>query len=160
MVIEIGELGPGPYCIGAYANFSGIWKAIMTLSRAVATKNAESDATMRLLDGGTIKIYSGTVPATADTALAGNTLLVTITIGNPSAPASSGGVGTFNAFTAGTAGNTGTATFFRAVSSGAATVLQGSVTATGGGGDLTLPTVTINSGDTVNVNTSGTYTES
>ena len=50
---------------------------------AAATRNAMLDQLRTLLDagaaGGTIKIYTGTQPANADTALSGNTLLGTLT---------------------------------------------------------------------------------
>ena len=38
-----------------------------TVSVASATRNAQADALARHLDSGSIKIYSGSVPATADT---------------------------------------------------------------------------------------------
>jgi len=67
------------------------------LKMSNAAVNAEADALARLLDGGFIKIYTGTQPATADTALSGNTLLGTLGVNATSAPAASAGVLTFNA---------------------------------------------------------------
>src|SRR5216684_293743 len=108
----------------------------MTTSLATATLNGEADATARLLDAGKIKLYSGTVPANANASLGAAVLLATLTFSATSAPASSGGVMTANAITSDTnAAATGTASFFRATKSdGTTVVMQGSVTATGGGG--------------------------
>lgn len=75
--------------------------------------NAEADALTALLPGGKVNIYSGTQPATADTALAGNTLLAAPTLGTPAFPAAVAGVLTANAITAATAVATGKATFAR-----------------------------------------------
>lgn len=130
----------------------------MTVSLASVAANAEADATARLLDAGKIKIYAGSVPANANAALGGATLLSTLTFANPSAPGSSGGICTFSAITSDTdAAATGTATFFRITKSDGTVVGQGTVTATGGGGDLTLPTTSIVQHQTVAI-TSLTYT--
>jgi hypothetical protein len=48
-----------------------------------AAVNAEADAFARLLDNGYLRIYSGTQPATADTALSGNTLLAELRFAEP-----------------------------------------------------------------------------
>jgi hypothetical protein len=102
------------------------------------------------LASGTIKIYTGTQPATPDTALSGNTLLATLTIGATAFGAAASGVATANAITSGTAVATGTATFFRCFqSNGTTAVLDGSVgTATA---DMILNTTTITSGGTVSI---------
>lgn len=72
------------------------------------------------LDGGVIRIYSGTVPADADAALGGATLLVTISeddlgTGISLDAAASGGVAVKNSGEtwSGTVASTGTASFFR-----------------------------------------------
>ena len=54
--------------------------------------NAEADALARLLDNGYLRLYNGTKPATADTALSGNTLLAELRFNATSAPAASGGI--------------------------------------------------------------------
>jgi hypothetical protein len=95
----------------------------MALTIGTAPKNAGLNATYDLLNSGTIGIYSGTRPATAGTALSGNTLLATLTLGATAFAAASGGTKTANAITSGTAGNTGTATFFRAFESDGTTVV-------------------------------------
>ena len=85
--------------------------------------NAEADALTALLPGGKVNIYSGTQPATADTALASNTLLAAPTLGTPAFPAAVAGVLTANAITAATAGATGKATFARTFKSDGTTAV-------------------------------------
>lgn len=66
------------------------------------------------IGSGTLTIYSGTPPVTADTALSGNTVLATHTL-TGFAAASSGSM-TANAISSATIEATGTATFCRIVS--------------------------------------------
>jgi hypothetical protein len=68
-----------------------------------ATVNGEADTVARYLDSGYFRIYSGTKPATADTALSGNTLLAELRYPATSAPAAVAGVLTFNTLTSDTA---------------------------------------------------------
>lgn len=75
--------------------------------------NTEADALTTLLPGGKINLYTGTQPATSDTALAGNTLLAAPTFGTPAFPGAVAGVLTANAIAAATAVATGKATFAR-----------------------------------------------
>ena len=49
---------------------------------ADATVNVQADALAALCNGGLIRVYNGAQPATANTALSGNTLGVTLTFGN------------------------------------------------------------------------------
>lgn len=131
----------------------------MAIKISNAAANAEADALARLLDNGYIRIYSGVQPATPDTALSGNTLLAELRINATSAPAAAAGVLTFNAITSDTAADaTGTASFYRKLgSNGTSAHIDGTVTATGGGGDLTLNTVSIVLNAQVDI-TSDTYT--
>ena len=96
---------------------------------ANVTVNAEADAIARLLDSGVLKLYTGTQPATADTALGAQVLLGTLTFSATSAPAAVAGVLTFSAITSDTSADaTGTATWFRALKSDTTTVvMDGSV---------------------------------
>lgn len=103
--------------------------------------NTEANALAPLMNGGTINIYSGAQPATANTALSGNTLLVTFTFGATAFGAASGGVITANAIASGTAVATGTATFARILQSGGATVMDTSVGLTGAGINLASLTI-------------------
>lgn len=108
----------------------------MTTSVSVATdtRNAQADALARNLDGGSIKIYSGTVPADADTTPSGNTLLAEIPLQPTSAPAASSGTLTFDTtgMTDSSINNSGVASFFRAFESdGTTVVMQGQVGTSG-----------------------------
>ena len=105
-----------------------------SVSVAVATRNAQADALARNLDDGDIKIYSGTVPADADTALSGNTLLAEIPLNLNSAPAASSGTLTFDTsnMTDSSINASGIASFFRAFASdGTTVVMQGQVGVSG-----------------------------
>ena len=105
-----------------------------SVSVAVATRNAQADALARHLDAGFIKIYSGTVPATADTALSGNTLLGTLPLQPTSAPAASSGTLTFDTtgLTDSSIDASGIASFFRGIKAdGTTVVMQGQVGTSG-----------------------------
>lgn len=62
----------------------------MAITISTARKNARADALLDVLNGGTVRIYSGTRPATPDTALSGNTLLAELSMGNPAFSVASG----------------------------------------------------------------------
>ena len=99
-----------------------------------------------------LKIWTGSAPADCGTADSGTTL-VTMNLPSDWLAAASGGSkaksGTWNDTSA---DNTGTAAHFRIYDSGGTTChIQGTVTATGGGGDLTLDSTSITSGQTVTI---------
>lgn len=124
-----------------------------------ASANAAADAVARLLDTGYLRIYSGTQPADADTALSGNTLLAELRFNATSAPAAVAGVLTFNAIAADTSADaTGTATFYRAFKSDGTTVVTDGSVGTSGA-NLNLNSVAIQIGAQVSVS-SFTYTQS
>jgi hypothetical protein len=109
---------------------------------ASLSRNAAADAVCSRCNGGTIKIYSGTRPSTADTALSGNTLLATGTFSATAFGAASNGVATANAITKeSSAPAGGTATFARLYTSGAAPVVDISVGTSGA--ELTINSATI-----------------
>lgn len=117
----------------------------------VALRNARLDAISTFAgDSGYLRIYDGTQPATGGTA---TTLLAELRINATVAPAASGGVLTLNALTADSSANaTGTATWARwTKSDGTTHVMDFSVTASGGGGDIILSTVSIVSGVGVSI---------
>jgi hypothetical protein len=124
-----------------------------------AGRNAACNGVVDLMDAsgsGTIKVYSGTQPATADTALSGNTLLATFTCSATAFGSASSGVATLAGTPlSATAAATGTASFFRAADGGGTTVFDGNVGTSGC--DLNLNTTSITSGNTVQI-TSGTVT--
>jgi hypothetical protein len=102
-----------------------------------ATANAEAAALAALCNSGLIKVYDGTQPATADTALSGNTLGVTLTFGATAFPAASAGVLTANAIASGTAVAGITPTFARIFKSDGTTVVM-DVSAGASGCNLTI----------------------
>ena len=110
------------------------------------TVNVQANALAALCNSGTIKIYDGTQPATADTAISGNTLGVTLTFGATAFGAAVSGLITANAITAGTAVATITPTWARIFKSDGTTVVM-DVSAGASGANLTIGAFT--SGTTV-----------
>lgn len=96
------------------------------LKFATATRNKRLDGiTTAAGNSGFIKLYTGTQPTDANTALSGNTLLSTLTCNATFAASASSGALTLNSITSDTsAAATGTATFFRMLKSDAATVVM------------------------------------
>ena len=91
---------------------------------ADATVNAQANALATLCNGGLIRIYDGVQPATADTAVSGNTLGVTLTFGATAFPSAVSGLLTANAITSGTAVADITPTWARIVKSDTTTVVM------------------------------------
>lgn len=111
--------------------------------------NAEADALTPLFASGYLRIYSGTQPATADTALSGNTLLAELRFGATAFGSASSGVLTANAITAdSSADNSGTASFFRALKSDGTTALMDGSVGTASA-NMIVATTTITAGQTV-----------
>jgi hypothetical protein len=133
----------------------------MTLRVAVAARNAGLNANFDRADAGagpgTIKIYSGTQPATADTAASG-TLLATFTLADPGFAPAASGVKDLDADPdiSTTAAATGTAGWARCADSDGNTVFDGSVATSGG--DFTINTTSLTSGQTVTL-TLGSITD-
>ena len=118
---------------------------------SIASWNLALNAALEsVLDGGFLEIYSGTQPATPDTALSGNTLLATLTLGTPAFGAASGGTATANAIGSASAAATATATFGRFFkSNGSTAVLDCSVGISSA--DINLNATAIVTGATVSV---------
>lgn len=122
-----------------------------------AAVNVEADALSDELDSGYLRIYDGTQPANADTAVSTQTLLAELRFNATAAPAASNGVLTFNAITADSSANaTGTATWFRALKSDGTTAIMDGTVGTSGA-NLNLTSVSITTGTQVSV-TSFTHT--
>jgi hypothetical protein len=120
----------------------------MALAYSTTLRNAKLDAiTSAVGASGFLRIYDGSRPATGGSA---TTLLAELTLNATFAPAASGGVLTLNAITSDTSANaTGTATWFRIVTSGATFVIDGNVGTSGS--DLNLNTTSIVTAATVAV---------
>lgn len=119
------------------------------LSTELKTAKAQAVADEFNSSGTTLKIYTGTQPASADDAASG-TLLVTITLPNPCFGTASSDAISKTGTWSGTASATGTAGWFRLESAGA-DVLDGACGA--GSGELDLSSTSITSGGVVTINT-------
>ena len=127
----------------------------MALQYSTIVRNAELDALETAIGTSPIlRIRSGSAPATCATADSG-IVLATMTL--PSdwlAAAASGSKAKSGSWQDSSADATGTAGHFRIYdSTGTTCHLQGTVTATGGGGDLTLDNISIASGQSITINT-------
>lgn len=133
--------------------------AIVRLS--TAAQNASANAIAALVDAdagaGTLKIYSGAVPATGNTDPAG-TLLATVAFAVTAFGAASGGTITAVDPAAVTGVGAGTAAVAIIEDASGDNVLVGDVTGTGGGGMIELATTTISVGLTVDI-TAFSYTQ-
>jgi hypothetical protein len=122
---------------------------------------AAVDAVAAKCNGGTLKIYTGSQPTDANTALGAQTLLATLTLNATAFAAStvSGSAGSkivtavANSITDDTSADaTGTAAWFRVLKSdGTSVVFDGSVAATGGTADLLLASTSIVASEDVSV---------
>lgn len=113
---------------------------------ADATVNGQATSLSTLCNSGLIRLYDGTQPATADTALGAQVLGVTLTFNATAFGAPSGGVLTANAITSGVAVATITPTWARILKSDGTTVVM-DVSAGAAGANLTIGAFT--SGTTV-----------
>lgn len=132
----------------------------MTIKLSTAVRNARLDAIETAIGASAVlKIRSGSAPANISDADSG-TVLATLNLPSDWMAAASGGAkalaGTWQD-TSADAG--GTAGHFRIYASDGTTQhIQGTVTATGGGGDLTLDNIVLAAGQTVSI-TSFTLTD-
>lgn len=132
----------------------------MAIQLSASVRNARLDAIETAIGvSAVLKIRTGAAPANVATADSG-TVLATINL--PSdwmAAAASGAKAKAGTWQDASADATGTAAHFRIYASDGTTAhLQGTVTATGGGGDLTLDNVSIASGQSITI-TSFTLTD-
>lgn len=134
----------------------------MTIRLPIAARNAAANAVADLVDAGAgaglVRVYTGTQPASADLAAVG-TLLAAFTCNDPAFGNAAGGTATLvvSPVPSTTGIAAGDASWFRLLDSTGTTVLDGSVTATGGGGDMIMTTVTVSVGLTLQL-TAGTIT--
>lgn len=119
----------------------------ITTSAAVAQAAATAVAST-IGAGATIEIRSGSKPATPETTASG-TLLATVNVSGSFT--ATGGTLTSADPAAVTVAATGTAGYFRVKASGGTAHIDGTVTATGGGGDMQLATVALSAGATLDL---------
>lgn len=125
----------------------------MTLQLSTAVRNALLDSIETAIGASAVmKLRTGSAPANCATADSGT---VVATLSLPSdwmAAASSGSKALSGTWSDSAADNSGTVAHFRLYASDGTTChMQGTVTATGGGGDLTLDTVTVVSGEPITI---------
>lgn len=123
----------------------------MPFQFSTATRNASIDAIETAIGTApTLEIRSGAVPANCAAADSG-TVLATMTLPSDWLAAASNGSKTFLGTWQDTSADaTGTAGHFR-IKVGATCHIQGTVTATGGGGDMTLDNISIASAQQVTI---------
>jgi len=119
---------------------------------STTARNAALDAIETAISTSpTMKIWTGTIPANCAAADAAGTTLATITLPSDWMAAASGGAKTLSGtWQDASADATGTATHFRIYQSSTCHI-QGTITVTGGGGDLTLDNTSISSGQQVTI---------
>lgn len=127
----------------------------MAFQFSTTARNAALDAIETAIGtSAVLKIRSGSVPADCGTADAGSVLA---TLNLPSdwlAAASGGSKSKSGTWEDASADATGTAGHFRVYASDGTTVhMQGTITATGGGGDMTLDNTSIASGQQITITT-------
>lgn len=124
----------------------------MAIKQTTAVRNAQLDAlNTQAGTSAKLRIYNGSRPANANTAITSQTMLVELTCNATAfAAAASGGVLTANAISNGTAAATGTASWFRLwQSNGTTAIMDGDVSTAGA--DLNLNNTSIATGQTVSV---------
>lgn len=123
----------------------------MTIHTSIVARNDMLANLTTDANSGKLDIYTGSKPATPETAATG-TKLVEFTLPATSFGAGSGGVITANAITAVAALATGTAGWARLWKSDGTTALMDfDVTATGGGGDITIDSTSITQNAYINI---------
>jgi hypothetical protein len=123
----------------------------MAIQLSTLVRNARLDAIeTQISTSAVLKIFTGSPPANCGTADSG-TKLVTQTLPSDWMNAASSGSKTkLGTWSESSADGTGTAGYFRIYASDGTTCgLQGTCTATGGGGDMTLDNTSIAAGQTV-----------
>jgi hypothetical protein len=126
----------------------------MALNYSTTLRNAQLDAVETTV-GTSAKLYirTGAKPTACSDADSG-TLLATLDLPSDWMAAASSGSKAKNGTWTGTGADAGSAGHFRIKDSGAAAChVQGSITATGGGGDMTLDNIVIASAQTITIST-------
>lgn len=118
---------------------------------SVAARNAGVDAITALLDGGTLEIRSGSQPATPADADSGTLLAEFELAATAYDSAADGEAQLAGAPLSADAVASGTAGHFRLKDAQGNPVIDGSVSESGGGGDLILDNTDINEGQKVNI---------
>lgn len=116
----------------------------MAITHTTAVRNALAD----LIDE---RVNAGASAGTLVFQTSGDVEVATLTFSDPAFGAAASGIITANTINDDTNATGGTVAKFRIFDSDATEVLSGTVTATGGGGDIELSSVSIGAGDTVSM---------
>ncbi len=120
----------------------------MAITTNTTLKNTVLDGFDSAFNSGTLEIRTGSAPGAGNAAT--GTVLATITIPADAFAAASGGTKAKNGTWQDSAADaTGIAAHFRMT--GGSNIIEGTVTATGGGGDVTLDNTSIASGQPVTI---------
>lgn len=126
----------------------------MSLQLSVAVRDAELDSIESTIGtSANFYFFTGSPPANCAAGDTG-TLLATLALPSDWMNAAASGSKTLKGSWAGTVGSAGTAGYFRVKDSGGSVCgIQGTVTATGGGGDFTLDNNVLGVGQVINITT-------
>lgn len=127
----------------------------MAIQLSIAARNARLDAIETTAGtAALLRIYSGSAPADCATAASGTLLAEASLPSDWMTAASAGAKAKTGTWSDSSANNTGTAAHFRLYDSGGTTChMQGTVTATGGGGDMTVDSTSFTAGQVFTVST-------
>lgn len=125
----------------------------ISAAAAIAQCNA---ITALVNDGSKLQVFGGAMPATADTALSGQTLLAEFPLASPDAfqdavDTTNGAVATGNAVAAQDAVATGTATWGRVINAAGNAIWIGDVSTTAGTGAIKISSTAITTGIEISV---------
>jgi hypothetical protein len=111
-----------------------------------AVRSLQANSFDQEFDTGYLRIYDGTIPTNAETAIGAQVLLAELRFAADAVASESNGVLTFGTITSdASANNSGTASWFRALKSDGTTVIMDGTVGTADA-NLILPTVTITAG--------------
>lgn len=127
----------------------------MAIQLSIAARNARLDAIETTAGtAALLRIYSGSAPADCATAASGTLLAEASLPSDWMTAASAGAKAKTGTWSDSSANNTGTAAHFRLYDSGGTTChMQGTVTATGGGGDMTVDSTSFTAGQVFTIST-------
>lgn len=118
----------------------------MALTHVTAVRNTLADAIDTACNAGTTNATARLIIMTS-----GDAEVATLNMANPAFGAAASGAITAGTISDDTSATGGTAALFKIQDRDNTEVYRGTVTATGGGGDLELSSVTIGAGDTVSI---------
>ena len=124
----------------------------MAITHVTAVRNSLANLVVDAIDLGSADSTGDLIIMTS-----GDVEVATLVFLNPAFGAAGSGTSTANAITSDTSATGGTAALFKIQDRDNAEIFRGTVTATGGGGDIELSSVSIGASDTVAIS-SFTYT--